>query len=184
MKMTCRSFLIPVLIASLATWLVLLGLERWQREEENYSLIEEGLYMGGSVTQPPPGTDAVLNLCEKADPYTCPIHLWQPIPDTAPAPNLDWLRRMVEFVQNERQAGRTVYVHCKAGVSRSGMVVIAYVMQKYHWTRDQALAYARSKRPGTRPNPAFMERLLEWERLGQEQATPASTLEAVKTLHG
>ncbi len=32
------------------------------------------------------------------------------------------------------------------------------------WTRDQALEFLRSRRPGVRPNPAFMELLLEWER--------------------
>ena len=30
----------------------------------------------------------------------------------------------------ERQAGRITYVHCRNGVSRSGFVVVAYVMYK------------------------------------------------------
>ena len=50
------------------------------------------------------------------------------------------------------------------------MVVTAYVMFKYNWPRDQALAFVRSKRPQTRPNPAFMERLAEWERFLQERS--------------
>ncbi len=43
------------------------------------------------------------------------------------------------------------------------MVVTAYEMYKNHWTRDEALAFVRSKRPEVRPNPAFMRRLHEWE---------------------
>jgi len=67
-------------------------------------------------------------------------------------------------VDAQRQAGRTVFVHCFAGVSRSGMVVTAYLMFKHGWTRDQALEFVRSKRPSAKPNGAFMELLLEWER--------------------
>ena len=121
--------------------------------------------MGGFVAEPPPGTKAVLNLDEHADPYVCDITLWKPIRDTAPAPSIAWLRDAVAFVDENRNADRTTYVHCMNGASRSGMVVIAYVMYKNHWMRDKALDYVRSKRPETRPNPAFMQRLLEWERV-------------------
>src|SRR6266511_1064271 len=93
----------------------------------NYSLIEDGLYMGGSVNRPPPRTTAVLNLCHSRDPYRCQVHVWDSIPDAAPAPSLDWLRDQVEFVHAQRRAGRTTYVHCSAGRSRSGMVVTAYL---------------------------------------------------------
>jgi protein-tyrosine phosphatase len=70
---------------------------------------------------------------------------------------------MVDFVERERAEGRPVYVHCFAGVSRSGMVVTASLMQRHGWKRDETLAYIRTRRPIIRPNPAFMERLLEWE---------------------
>src|SRR5207244_3704504 len=84
-----------------------------------------------------------------ADDYRCEVHRWEPIPDAEPAPSLDWLRRMVEFVDEQQKAGRPTYVHCFAGVSRSGMVVTAYLMFKYHWTRDQALEYVRASWPGS-----------------------------------
>jgi hypothetical protein len=149
---------------SLAAWLGLLWLERaYYAAGANFSLIESGLYMGGSVPEPPPGTSAVLNLCESADAYRCTAHRWEPIRDGEPAPDLDWLRRQVEFIDTEREAGRTVFVHCRNGVSRSGMVVIAYLMFEHRWTRDEALGFARQNRPEVRPNPAFMERLAEWE---------------------
>ena len=159
------TILLLLLLACLAAWLVLL-MVRSQQESPNYSEIEDGLWMGGFVHDFPPGTDVVLNLCETKD--NCPPGVvcdWQAIPDAAPGPSLDWLRDRVSFVSQQRQAGRTVYVHCAAGVSRSGMVVVAYLMQRNHWSRDQALEFVREKRPQVRPNPAFMELLLEWERL-------------------
>lgn len=167
---TARWIILGVLLAGcVAAWLYLLRLEMLYRAEEaNYSLIEDGLYMGGDVDQPPWGTRAVLNLCEIKDPYQAEVHLWKPIHDGHPAPSVEWLREMVEFVDAKRQAGLTTYVHCRNGVSRSGMVVTAYLMFKNNWPRDEALAFVRSKRPITRPNHAFMERLLEWEQALKE----------------
>ena len=144
--------------------LLFVFVERWTAEEPNWSLIEEGLYQGGLVSKPPPGTQAVLNLCESEDSYQCEIHRWQAIRDASPAPSLEWLQQQVAFVDGQRQAGRTVFVYCLAGNSRSGMVVTAYLMQEHNWTRDEALAFARGKRPLTWPNPAFMKLLSEWER--------------------
>ena len=48
------------------------------------------------------------------------------------------------------------------------MVVVAYLMFKNRWTRDEALAHVRTKREIVRPIQAFMERLLEWERIVAE----------------
>src|SRR5205085_6500381 len=74
-----------------------------------------------------------------------------------------WLRRQVDFIAAQRQAGRITFVHCLNGVSRSGLVVVAYLMQKNAWTREEALAFVQTRRP-VRPNPCFMGLLLEWEQ--------------------
>ena len=142
---------------------IMFAFARLTEEEPNYTLIEKGLYLGGDVPKPPPRTKAVLNLCEKKDPYQCETHVWEPIRDAEPAPDLDWLRKKVELIEARRKAGDTVYVHCRNGVSRSGMVIVAYEMHKNRWTRDEALKFVRSRRPITRPNPAFWDRLREWE---------------------
>ena len=168
MKITRRPLLgrlfLTAVLACLGVVLFLFWLAWFMNEgSKNYTLIEDGLYMGGDEKSPPFGTTAVLNLCEKEDPYRTDVYLWEPIPDAAPAPDLDWLRRMVKFVDDNRRAGRKTFVHCRNGVSRSGLVVVAYLMFKNRWTRDEALEFVRSKREIARPNPAFMERLLEWE---------------------
>ena len=136
------------------------------REGPNYSPIEPGLYLGGLVPQPPPGTGAVLNLCEAQDPYEAQVHCWLPIADAEPAPDLAWLGEQVAWVEGHRRAGRVVFVHCRNGVSRSGMVVVAYLMARHGWTRDEALEKVREKRPIVRPHPAFMRLLSEWEQKG------------------
>ncbi len=165
---TLRNIIILVLLAFVGAFLYLVWLERSYQEEE-YSHIEEGLYMGGWVSKPPRGTKAVLNLCTKKDPYLSETHLWKPISDGGPAPSIAWLQEMVEFIASQRKAGRKTFVHCRNGASRSGLVVIAYIMYKNNWTRDQAFEFVRSKRSQTRPNSAFMELLLVWERVLQEK---------------
>jgi protein-tyrosine phosphatase len=120
--------------------------------------------MGGSVPQPPPGTEATLNLCQTEDPWRTEAYDWVPIPDAAPAPSLDWLQERVGFVDSHRGGGKTTFVHCAAGKSRSGLVTVAYVMSEHHWSRDKALGFVKSKRPQTDPNHAFMDLLSQWEQ--------------------
>lgn len=163
MKLTRPRVLVLLLLFHLGAWAALLGAGRIF-ESPNYSLIEKGLYLGGFVDKPPPRTSAVLNLCELKNRYTVEVLRWEPVPDREPAPDLAWLRRMVDFLDEQKAAGRTTYVHCRNGASRSGMVVTAYYMSKKGWTRDETLKFLRTKRPEVRPNPAFMDRLLEWEK--------------------
>jgi hypothetical protein len=160
--------LVLALLASVGVWLWLSAVADSYREEP-YTLIEDGLYVGASVHDPPPGTKAVLNLCDRRDPYQVDAALWEPIPDGGKAPDLEWLRRVVKFVGDQRQAGAVVYVHCAAGVSRSGFVATAFVMAEHGWSRDRALGFVRARRPQVRPNPYFLKRLAEWEQALQER---------------
>ncbi|KAE8750095.1 hypothetical protein FOCC_FOCC003219 [Frankliniella occidentalis] len=41
----------------------------------------------------------------------------------------------------------SVYVHCKAGRTRSATLVGCYLMMKNRWTPQEAVSYMRSKRP-------------------------------------
>jgi hypothetical protein len=169
MKLSRRQSLIIWLLLVGSVGLLLFGFARLLREEDNYSRIEDRLYLGGAVATPPRGTRAVLNLCETEDPYRCEFQRWEPIADSEPAPNLDWLRRMVELLDDWQRKGIPTYVHCRNGVSRSSLVVVAYQMHKNHWSRAEALEFVRAKRPIVRPNPAFMQLLLEWERIVKDE---------------
>jgi protein-tyrosine phosphatase len=159
-----RNFIAALVAVLAVAWAANVAVDCAIAEPPNYNRVEPGLYLGGSVPEPPRGVTAVLNLCEVEDRYTAEVHSWQPIRDAAPAPDLIWLRTQVDFVREHRTAGRTVYVHCFAGVSRSAMVVAAYLMWERGLTRDEALRFLREKRPEVRPNPAFLDRLAEWER--------------------
>ena len=163
MKKALRIFLFAFLICAISAWPALKWLERSYDLPENYAEVEPGLWIGGDTEQPPPGTIATLNLCEKDDPYGTEVYVWDSIRDAAPAPSIDWLKKKVDWIESQHGAGKTTYVHCFAGRSRSGMVVAAYLMHKHGWSRDEAIARIREKRPEIKVNPAFLELLREWE---------------------
>ena len=135
-----------------------------QDQERPYDLIEARLYLGEAVSEPPTGTGAVVNLCGIEDPYKVEARLWSPILEGGGTPTLEWLNKVVDFIDEQRQAGRTVYVHCMAGVNRSAAATAAYLMRENGWSREQALAFLRSKRPQVQPDPELVRLLDEWER--------------------
>jgi len=161
--------LVAILLGAAGVWLAI----RWHEEsnrEKPYHLIEERLYLGSSVGEPPRGTTAVVNLCGVQDPYPTETRFWEPILEGgAKEPDVAWLRRAVDFIDAQHRAGRTTYVHCLAGVNRSAMVVTAYLMFEHHWTRDEALTYVREKRPQAHPEPSMVALLTEWERTLQDR---------------
>lgn len=55
-------------------------------------------------------------------------------------------------------------VHCAAGISRSGSVIVAYFMKTYGLCYDDALQKARSKSPRICPNQNFERQLRNWEK--------------------
>jgi hypothetical protein len=77
-------------------------------EEKPFHRIEDGLYLGSSVANPPPHTSAVLNLCALEDQDQVDAMLCEPVLDGGKLPDVDWLKRVVGFVDAQRRARRTV----------------------------------------------------------------------------
>jgi Dual specificity phosphatase, catalytic domain len=166
MKLLRRTLIFLLGAASLGVWFYL----RWlgQSYEKPYSLVEDGLYIGSSVNQPPPGTRAVVNLCGREDPYEAEASLWTPVFEGGKEPSLEWLSQVVAFIAAQRYADRPTYVHCFSGMNRSGAVVTAYLMHEHGWSRDEALVFLQSKRDVVQPNPVLMRLLSEWETALQD----------------
>lgn len=55
----------------------------------------------------------------------------------------------VREIATARRAGRTVLVHCYAGISRSATVVAAYLMKTHGISVDEAIARVRAGKPET-----------------------------------
>lgn len=65
----------------------------------------------------------------------------------------------ITFIQAELDKGRSVLVHCQAGMSRSVTIVAAYLMYTRHLTPEAALELIRKSRPNIDPNPGFLVQL-------------------------
>ncbi len=59
-------------------------------------------------------------------------------------------------------AGRTAFVHCHQGVSRSGAIACAYIMYRWGLSADAAIAAARKCRGTVSPNAGFRVQLHQW----------------------
>lgn len=86
------------------------------------------------------------------------------------------------FIEEGLQKGN-VLVHCHFGVSRSATLVIAYLMEKYQLTFDQAYAYVKSRRSFINPNAGFVTQLRQYQRLGY-QINGYHRLEAYMAVQG
>jgi len=98
------SLLTVVLLAAAGAWLWL----RWLVREGDtpFALIEDRLYVGQFVAEPPPGTGAVVNLCGSEDPYRVEAELWRPVLEGGEEPDVSWLPRSGR-VHRRATAGRT-----------------------------------------------------------------------------
>jgi dual specificity phosphatase 12 len=61
-----------------------------------------------------------------------------------------------------------VLVHCLQGISRSGAVIVAYMMKELDMGYEEALKLARKDRSVIAPNTGFAEQLQLWQRMGYE----------------
>lgn len=74
-----------------------------------------------------------------------------PVNDDLQPESIDIMSRalpvVVEQIDNVITSGGDVLVHCAAGQQRSAAVVAAYLMYNAGMSRDQAIAFIRSKKP-------------------------------------
>lgn len=75
------------------------------------------------------------------------------------------------FIDDALKSGNSntkVLVHCLQGISRSGAVVVAYIMRTLSLHFPAALALARTYRPIITINSGFEEQLGLWETMGYD----------------
>lgn len=66
-----------------------------------------------------------------------------------------------DFIETALSSGGAAFVHCNAGISRSGALVVAFLILRRGMSLAEALEKARAARPLVRPNDGFMRQLAE-----------------------
>jgi hypothetical protein len=135
-----------------------------------YSEILKGKLWLGSIGADVPklralGITHILNVTSD-DPYDTSIFhtLWLPIGDTLTQSLEPTLKRAFPFLDRAFDAENArIYVHCRAGISRSASVLIAWLMARTEKSYEKCLKFVRSRRPCVCPNPSFETQLRQFE---------------------
>lgn len=75
----------------------------------------------------------------------------------------------INFIEDVTSRGGKVLVHCRAGVSRSATICIAFLMRQKGYTLDEAYEYTKKRRSAISPNFNFLGQLLAFEHELAEQ---------------
>mmetsp|Transcript_10370 Transcript_10370/g.16919 ORF Transcript_10370/g.16919 Transcript_10370/m.16919 type:complete len:627 (+) Transcript_10370:481-2361(+) len=73
----------------------------------------------------------------------------------------------IRFIEHARENGGKVLVYCMRGISRSATIVLAYLVWKFKWTYEQALAFLKTKRSKVSPNVGFCIQLISFATMSQ-----------------
>lgn len=76
----------------------------------------------------------------------------------------------IEFIHVARLQKRTVLVHCLAGVSRSAVIIAAYLLTVTDLNYSLALTYLTKRRPCANPNFGFRMQLYRFATDSQQSA--------------
>ena len=96
-------------------------------------------------------------------------HRRTPIPDRA-TPTPQEMARILDTIDTALEAGQTVYVHCYAGIGRTGVVVGCYLV-RHGMDGEQALAEIARLRQGTPDDWVSSQETSAQRRMVREWAT-------------
>ncbi|XP_063443400.1 phosphatidylglycerophosphatase and protein-tyrosine phosphatase 1-like [Mytilus trossulus] len=66
--------------------------------------------------------------------------------DYVGTPTQENINKAVQFIMKYRKREESVYVHCKAGRTRSTTIVACYLVHVNKWTPDEAVEFIKTKR--------------------------------------
>ena len=77
---------------------------------------------------------------------------------------MDWYDKFeaVAYHYLRQPGGGVLYVHCQAGMNRSGFLALAYVCKNFHLPLDGMIATTRRQRPVILQNPVFMNQVKDY----------------------
>lgn len=129
-----------------------------------FTEIEPKLWMGGCPVHAAPAfADAILDVYARHeyDRGTRPYRA-EPLLDFAGLPEPDLLESLARWVHEQREAGRTVLIHCEAGQNRSGLVTALYLIRFRGLDPEAAIELIQEKRgPNALWNGSFLRYLRE-----------------------
>ncbi|KAK4509219.1 uncharacterized protein ATC70_007569 [Mucor velutinosus] len=119
----------------------------------------------------------VLNMAEECDddvPGLKENFAYQKIAarDTVEMQNVQGtLKKAVQVIDDSKKHHEPIYVHCKAGKSRSAAAILAYLVISENWTLKKAYRHIVKARPNISPNIGFVAELMKMEEVVHGQVS-------------
>ncbi|XP_054997671.1 phosphatidylglycerophosphatase and protein-tyrosine phosphatase 1 [Sorex araneus] len=101
--------------------------------------------------------------------------------DMTGIPTLSNLQKGVQFALKYESLGQCVYVHCKAGRSRSATMVAAYLIQVYKWSPEEAVDAITKIRSHIYIRPGQLEILKQFHKEITSGAANSETFHNAQT---
>ena len=153
--------------------------------ETPYSVVLPYLYLGNDEI---PTSDHLLQFCEEHG-VTCVINIAKEVitpkretnniiffnfevQDTPDEDVMGVFTDIADKIEHVKNEGGKIFVHCKAGKSRSAAAVIAYLMIKLRHSYKDAFAFVKQARKEIEPNIGFLVLLMSLD--GPVTALPLS----------
>jgi atypical dual specificity phosphatase len=147
-----------------------------------WDVIDEHFILGGALMFDDierlqrQGIGAVINLCaERQDDLSRlsqaqMTSLWLPVIDTC-APTLAQITQGIEWIEQQLHSGRTIYIHCAAGVGRSATMLACWYMYAWGMGVQDILLFLKARHPQISPTRRQMRQLHAFAALLQQSAT-------------
>lgn len=140
----------------------------------NCDKILDNLYLGGVEATSDPQqltSQGVRAICVCCREFEIPSKKFVPgieyyrvdVEDQSREPLEEFFEEATDFIYQWTSQNMPVLVHCRAGVSRSASVVLAYMIRYANYTLHDAFIYLRAARPVVTPNLGFMDKLVAYE---------------------
>jgi len=110
------------------------------------------------------GITLVINAAKNCSPSEWNVKTVKlPIDDNEDFNITPYFSPVSKLIKLHADHGGKILIHCHAGVSRSISICCAYLMTNYSMTAYKSLEFVRDKRRIAKPNPRFMQDLLNYE---------------------
>lgn len=120
------------------------------------------LYLGNQFSSTVANVDVIISLgCNSKCKHSVKTHKFS-IKDNQESDLTDILTATTSLIDEYANADKTVLVHCKGGINRSPMVIIAYLCRYCQYEVNEAIEQVKLMRPSIRIQPHYYNQLVRW----------------------